>query len=113
MGVSLLWDLISVVLLIAAQMVRRGLLPLGDGLLEGREVCVGVHLVQLVLVLQVGLLLGPLAPPQLSASRLALFGRDHWVDISKAKAAGFAPATPLAEGLAATVAWYRAEGLIR
>ncbi len=64
-------------------------------------------------VFRAALLLGPLAPPQLSASRLALFGRDHWVDISKAKAAGFAPATPLAEGLAATVAWYRAEGLIR
>lgn len=63
-------------------------------------------------IFRAALLLGPLAPPQLSASRLALFGRDHWVDISKAKAAGFAPVTTLAEGLDATVAWYRAEGLI-
>lgn len=76
----------------------------------------GVRLVRVpvpAVLFRAALLLGPLAPPQLSKSRLALFGRDHWVDISKASAAGFDPATPLAEGLAATAAWYRAEGLIR
>ncbi len=76
----------------------------------------GVRLLRIpvpAFLFRAALLLGPLAPPQLSRSRLALFGRDHWVDVSKASAAGFAPATSLADGLAATVAWYRDEGLIR
>jgi nucleoside-diphosphate-sugar epimerase len=64
------------------------------------------------LVYRAAMLLGPLRPPALSASRLALFGRDHFVDTSKASAAGFSPPTPLCEGLRITVASYRAEGLL-
>jgi UDP-glucose 4-epimerase len=57
--------------------------------------------------------LGPLKPPQLSRSRLELFGKDHWVDISKASTAGFQPGTDLQAGLRETVGWYRAGGYLR
>lgn len=58
------------------------------------------------------LALGPLAPRQLSRSRLQLFGKDHWVDIARASDAGFHPETGLADGLSRTVSWYKSEGLL-
>lgn len=60
----------------------------------------------------IALALGPLAPGQLSRSRLQLFGKDHWVDIAKASGAGFHPETGLADGLSRTVSWYVSEGLL-
>lgn len=64
-------------------------------------------------VYELALALGPLAPGQVSRSRFELFGRDHWVDVSKASEAGFISRTGLAAGLRETVGWYRSEGLIR
>lgn len=58
------------------------------------------------------LLLGPLCPSALSASRIRLFGEDHYVSINRAKAAGFAPRVELEDGLKATVAWYRTGKLL-
>jgi len=58
------------------------------------------------------MLLGPLRPPALSASRLELFGRDHFVEIAKAAEAGFSCPTNLREGLRLTVEAYASEGLI-
>jgi nucleoside-diphosphate-sugar epimerase len=63
-------------------------------------------------VFRAALLLGPLGPTALSASRLALFGRDHYVDASRAAAAGFAPVTSLLDGLRSAIGWFRAEGLL-
>ncbi len=63
-------------------------------------------------LLRMLLALGPLAPGAVSRSRLELFGRDHFVDTSRAASAGFAPRTGLEEGIGMTVAWYRREGLL-
>jgi nucleoside-diphosphate-sugar epimerase len=63
-------------------------------------------------VFRIALLLGPLGPAALSASRLALFGRDHYVDASRAAAAGFTSVTSLPDGLRSAIGWYRAEGLL-
>ena len=56
--------------------------------------------------------LGPLCPSSLSASRIRLFGEDHYVSIVRAAAAGFSPRFDLDEGLKATVAWYRTGKLL-
>jgi nucleoside-diphosphate-sugar epimerase len=55
--------------------------------------------------------LGKEAP--LNPSRLAFFVHPKPLDIAKARTElGYAPAVTFAEGLARTVAWYRAAGWI-
>jgi nucleoside-diphosphate-sugar epimerase len=61
-------------------------------------------------------LLGQLSsgPPLLTRERIAEVGEGHWICSGAAAAAlcGWRAPTPLEEGLAATAAWYRAEGLL-
>jgi nucleoside-diphosphate-sugar epimerase len=63
-------------------------------------------------IFKASLLLGPLCPRVLSESRLKLFGKDHFVSITKAEEAGFRPSFHLSQGLSETVAWYRDRGLL-
>lgn len=56
--------------------------------------------------------LGPLTPRALSPSRLRLFGKDHYVAVDRAGAAGFVSRVGPGEGTRRTVSWYRQEGLL-
>jgi len=62
---------------------------------------------------KLALLLGPLCPDALSASRLKLFGEDHYVSIKKAENSGFFPEYGIAEGIEKTVSWYRTTGILQ
>lgn len=52
--------------------------------------------------------------PPLYPRRVEFFAKDRAFDISRARRVlGYDPSVPLAEGLARTAAWYRAEGLLQ
>ncbi len=65
-----------------------------------------------VFAFRIALMLGPLRPAALSMSRMRLFGEDHYVSISRARAAGFSPCHGLEQSLRETVDWYREAGLL-
>ncbi len=55
--------------------------------------------------------IAPLRRAGLSESRLQLLGRDHYVSIERASAAGFHPEWDVASGVSRTVEWYISQGI--
>lgn len=64
------------------------------------------------LLVKLALRMGPLRPGALTPSRARLFGKDRFVSISRASAAGFTPCFSFGEAAAEAVEWYRKEKLL-